>query len=886
MENATPMLRQYLEIKKLYPGTLLFFRLGDFYELFNEDAITGSRELQITLTARHKDSPNPIPMCGVPHHAAASYISRLVRKGYRIAICEQAEPATKGTKLVRREVVRVITPGTAVDEQLIDSAESVFLAVVCSEGDTHGAAFLDVSTGMFSATQVAGPRSWDQICESLESFTPREILCPNALARQVRQRFFGSDMAAQLPGMTGDSVSGDASGRAVTELEDHFFATADAASVLNRQFRVNALDGFGLAGRTQAIRAAGAALKYAQETQKAAAEHITDISYFESSDAMVLDPVTLRNLEIVDARGETNHTLFYILNNSITSMGSRLLKSWLVRPSIKRGEIQTRQAAVTELADTMLREKIRFLLKKVADLERLIGRLNLNAASARDLLALNQSLSQVPDVNHSLADVSSLLLQVLNENIFEQPELTDLIGRAIVDEPPLNLSDGGTIRDGFSTELDELRNISRSAKQTIAGFEEHEKERTGISNLKVRFNNVFGYYIEISKGNAAKAPADYERRQTLTNAERFTTPQLKEWEARVLGAEEKIIALEAELFNEVRETVRAETHRLQSTARALATLDVLAALAETAASRNYVAPSLHDGDEIEIKAGRHAVVESALRDSFVPNDIYLNNSTDRLLIVTGANMGGKSTILRQIALIQIMAQIGSYVPASFARLPIIDRIWTRVGASDDLASGRSTFMVEMTETAAILHNSTARSLILLDEIGRGTSTFDGLSIAWAVAEYLHNSPEHSAKTLFATHYHELTELAENLPGAKNYQLAATEHAGDVVFLHKLQKGKASKSYGIAVARLAGLPVSVIERAKDVLTRLERYELAVFADEKKSGLGAAAAAKVASQVSLFAMTNENAIDELRTVDIDDLSPEESKAFLHQMKRKII
>jgi DNA mismatch repair protein MutS len=492
----------------------------------------------------------------------------------------------------------------------------------------------------------------------------------------------------------------------------------------------------------------------------------------------------------------------------------------------------------------------------------------------------------VPDVNTSLADVNSLLLQVLNENIFEQPELTSLIERAIADEPPLNLSDGGTIRDGFNTELDELRNISRSAKQTIAAFEEQEKSRTGISNLKVRFNNVFGYYIEISKGNASRAPEDYERRQTLANAERFTTPQLKEWEAKVLGAEEKIIALEATIFNEVREKVRSETQRLQSTARALATLDVLASLAETAAVRNYVAPTLHDGDEIEIKGGRHPVVEASLRDSFVPNDIYLNNSTDRLLIVTGANMGGKSTILRQIALIQIMAQIGSYVPASFARLPIIDRVWTRVGASDDLASGRSTFMVEMTETAAILHNSTPRSLILLDEIGRGTSTFDGLSIAWAVAEYLHNSPDHSAKTLFATHYHELTELAENLPGAKNYQLAATEHDGDVVFLHKLQKGKASKSYGIAVARLAGLPVSVIERAKDVLTRLERYELAVFADEKKSGLGAAAAAKAASQVSLFAMTNENAIDELRSVDVDDLSPEESKAFLHQMKRKII
>lgn len=887
MENATPMLRQYLDIKKLYPGTLLFFRLGDFYELFNEDAITGSRELQITLTARHKDSPNPIPMCGVPHHAAASYIARLVRKGYRIAICEQSEPATKGTKLVKREVVRVITPGTAVDQQLLDSGESAFLAVICSDGDTYGAALLDVSTGAFSATQVSGSGSWEQIAECVESFAPREILCPSAIARQVRETFLGTEVSTALPGMNSDALAGDADGRAVTELDENFFDAVNASSALIEQFKVRELDGFGLAGKVQAITAAGAGLKYAKDTQRAAAEHITDISYFESRDSMILDPVTLRNLEIVETRGETaGRTLFHILNKSITSMGSRLLKSWLVRPSIKRSEIQTRLAAVTELGDTMLREKIRFLLKKVADLERLIGRLNLNAASARDLIALSQSLSQVPDVNASLADVNSLLLQVLNENIFEQPELTSLIERAIADEPPLNLADGGTIRDGFNSELDELRTISRSAKQTIAAFEEREKSRTGISNLKVRFNNVFGYYIEISKGNASRAPEDYERRQTLANAERFTTPQLKEWEAKVLGAEEKIIALEAMIFNEVREKVRSETQRLQSTARALATLDVLAALAETAASRNYVAPTLHDGDEIEIKAGRHPVVEASLRDSFVPNDIYLNNSTDRLLIVTGANMGGKSTILRQIALIQIMAQIGSYVPASFARLPVIDRVWTRVGASDDLASGRSTFMVEMTETAAILHNSTPRSLILLDEIGRGTSTFDGLSIAWAVAEYLHNSPDHSAKTLFATHYHELTELAENLPGAKNYQLAATEHDDDVVFLHKLQKGKASKSYGIAVARLAGLPVSVIERAKDVLTRLERYELAVFADEKKSGLGAAAAAKAASQVSLFAMTNENAIDELRSVDVDDLSPEESKAFLHQMKRKII
>ena len=885
MENATPMLRQYLEIKQLYPGTLLFFRLGDFYELFNEDALTGSRELQITLTARQKDSPNPIPMCGVPHHAAAGYIARLVKKGYRVAICDQAEPAAKGTKLVKREVVRVITPGTAVDPQLLEGSDSIYLASICGDGTTFGAALLDVSTGQFTATQISGPNAWTSICECVESYSPREIVCPQGMNAEVALAFGAAVQNAELPGLSdGRSSTG---GVTITPIDGIFFDVRDAESTLTRQFNVRELTGFALTGRPEAVRAAGGALRYAQDTQKAAAEHISGIGYFESQDSMILDAVTLRNLEIVETRGEVaGRSLFSVIDETITSMGARLLKAWLVRPSIKRNEIQTRLAAVTELGDAMLRDRVRFLLKEVADLERLVGRVNLGTASARDLLALNRSMSQVPDINASLSDTTSLLLQVLNENIFPLPELTDLITRAIADEPPVNLADGGTIRDGFNEELDELRNISRSAKQTIAAFEEQEKARTGIGNLKVRFNNVFGYYIEISKGNAARAPEDYERRQTLANAERFTTPQLKEWEAKVLGAEEKIIALEAEIFNDVRSRVRAETHRLQSTARALATLDVLASLAETAARRNYVAPTLHDGDEIEIKGGRHPVVEAALRDSFVPNDAYLNNSTDRLLIVTGANMGGKSTILRQIALIQVMAQIGSFVPASFARLPIIDRVWTRVGASDDLASGRSTFMVEMTETAAILNNATPRSLILLDEIGRGTSTFDGLSIAWAVAEYLHNSPEHSAKTMFATHYHELTELAESLPGAKNYQLTATERSGEVVFLHKLEKGKASKSYGIAVARLAGLPANVIERAKDVLSRLERYELAVFADDKRTGLGAAAAAKAAAQVSLFAITNESAIDELRTMDIDNLSPEESKALLGEIKSKIV
>ncbi len=891
MQDATPMLRQYLDIKKLYPGTLLMFRLGDFYELFNEDAVIGARELQITLTARHKDSKNPIPMCGVPHHAAANYISKLVRKGYRVAICEQAEPASKGTKLVRREVVRVVTPGTAVDPQLIDNKEAVYLASVCETGETLGAAFLELSTGEFVSTQITGGDRWAKLRELLDGYSPRELLFPAELAKEIEQNFGGPDRRNSLP-VTHPAETATASivrneTFSLTMLENADFELRDGEALLCSQFKARELTGFGLGGKPAAVRAAAACLRYAHFTQKAAAEHVAEIKHFESSDCLVLDQLTLRNLEVVQSRNEsTKQTLFDVIDETVTGMGGRLLRSWLLRPSLKRSEIETRQAAVEEFQDLILRDKVRFLMKQVADLERLVGRLNLGSATARDLLALASTLAQTPELNKSIVDARSLLIQVLSENIFELPELRTLIGSAIVDDPPANLSDGGTIKAGFNAELDEVRDLSTDAKRLIAEFEESERERTGIGNLKIRFNNVFGYFIEVSKANAARVPEDYQRRQTLTNAERFTTPRLKEWEAKVLGAEERMLELEAELFQQIRSQVKEETHRLQTTARALATLDALAALAETAAKRAYVRPVLHDGDEIEIKNGRHPVVEAYLSDSFIPNDLYLNNSTDRLLVVTGANMGGKSTVLRQAALIQILAQTGSFVPAISARLPIVDRIWTRVGASDDLASGRSTFMVEMTETAAILHSATPRSLILLDEIGRGTSTFDGLSIAWAVAEYLHNSPEHSAKTIFATHYHELTELAENLPGAKNYQMAASERDGEVVFLHKLQQGTATKSYGIAVARLAGLPLSVLDRAKDVLAKLEKYELAVFSDDASNGLKAAAARGSIAQVSLFAVNNESAVDELRNINVDSLSGDESKELLTSLKSRII
>ena len=888
MQNATPMLRQYLEIKKSYPGTILFFRLGDFYEMFNEDALVGSRELKITLTARQKDSPNPIPMCGIPYHAAAGYISRLVRKGYRVAICEQAEPAGKGVKLVKREVVRVITPGTSIDDQLGGSRNSTYLAAVCGSGESYGAAVLELSTGEFHVTQITGPQAWAKLCEQLECFGPAEILFPVSFERFIKDSISGTGRGqTELIDINSPNSSNSGDGPTLTALDENEFDLSGCIAGLTSHFRVKELRGFGLEERDEAIRAAGACLRYVKHTQKSAAEHISEIKYFETNEFMVLDAVTLRNLEILEGRNDNNkHTLFNVIDETITGMGCRLLRAWLSRPSIKRAEIQTRQAAVEELTDFILRDKIRFLLKEVADLERLVGRLNLGNCTPRDLLALCKSIGQAPLINRELSDSRSLLLQVLSENIFEFPELIDLICRSIVEEPPINLADGGVIKDGYDAELDELRSISRSGKQTIASFEEAERERAGIPTLKVRFNNVFGYYIEISKAQLARVPEDYERKQTLANAERFTTPQLKGWEQKVLGAEERIVQLEAEIFSKVREVAKAETAKLQATARAIATLDALAALAETATKRNYVCPVLHDGDEIEIKSGRHPVVEAFIGESFVPNDLYLNNSTDRLLIVTGPNMGGKSTVLRQAALIQVLAQIGSFVPAGSARLPVVDRVWTRVGASDDLASGRSTFMVEMTETAAILNNATPRSLILLDEIGRGTSTFDGLSIAWAVAEYLHNAADRSAKTIFATHYHELTELAEHLPGAKNYQITASEKDGEVVFLHKLVKGKASKSYGIAVAKLAGLPSSVIERARDVLGKLEKYELAVFADEDQKGRAMAAGKRAASQVSLFAISNEAAIDELRTVPIETLSPEQSKDLLLSLKSKIV
>ncbi|HET9532258.1 MAG TPA: DNA mismatch repair protein MutS, partial [Blastocatellia bacterium] len=729
-----------------HPGTLLFFRLGDFYELFFDDAIIGSKELEITLTARHRERGTPIPMCGVPYHAASGYIAKLVRKGYRVAICDQTEDPKKATKLVRREVVRIITPGTAIDSQLLDARENNYLASVFGSGHGMAVAFLDLSTGEFLVTEFGGDSSWQQTLEQLDSFGPREIIFPKSLEPLFKTGSSTAERAEQGPEQNSNSTGVFAlssSQPSLNPLDEWEFAYQHARDLMLSHFEVASLDGFGLGGRDLAVTAAGAALHYVRETQKADAAHITGVSFFEPNEYLILDSPTVRNLELVEALdGSRARTLLGVLDETMTGMGSRLLKQALLRPSMKIGELRARLDAVEEFKTAIiLRDRLRTELKKVSDLERLMGRISMGRATPRDLAALKISADSIPDIKELLGDATSSLLEVLTESLDELEDIRDLIGASIEEEPPANMADGGYIRAGYSKELDELREIAASSKSVIAQIESRERARSGIASLKVKFNNVFGYFIEISKSNIKSVPAHYERRQTLSNAERYTTPELKEYETKVLGAEEKISELEQGLFANVRQAVAVETKRVQSVAQALALLDMLLSLAEAAARRNYCRPQLTEDDEIWIKSGRHPVIEAS-GERFIPNDTYLNNSTNRLLIITGPNMGGKSVFLRQTALITIMAQIGSFVPADEARVAMIDRIFTRVGASDSLARGRSTFMVEMTETANILNTATPRSLVLLDEVGRGTATFDGLSLAWAIAEYLHDNPQH------------------------------------------------------------------------------------------------------------------------------------------------
>ncbi len=891
-EPSTPLMRQYAAIKKEHPTALLLFRLGDFYELFFDDAVVAARELQITLTSRNKEKGMAIPMCGVPYHAAEGYISKLIRRGFKVAICEQMEDPRFAKKLVRREVTRVVTPGTAADSSL-GSEENNFLAAVASVGERVGFAALDLSTGEFRATEFAGESAARRIQEELEQLRPRELLYASS-APLLEPRKSTSAGVLTSPGQlaTGAGTLTNISSvcPAETPLDDWIFAPDHAVPLLENHFGVLSLEGFGLAGKPAAASAAGAILYYIRSTQRGTLQHVDRIGFYERQNCLVLDAVTVRNLELIEplfAGTDAGVTLFRGLDATVTPMGKRLLRAWMLRPSLDRSEIEGRLDAVAaQVKDVVQREELRRALEGILDLERLLSRVTLETANPRDVLALAASLARIPQVRKGLAGLSAARLDALHGLIDELRDLREKIERTIVEEPPLTLSDGGVIAAGVDKDLDDLRDLSRNSKQYLAQVEQRERERTGIGSLKVKFNSVFGYYIEISKANQHLAPSDYERKQTLVNAERYTTPELKEYESKILDAQEKIVEIERRLFAELRTAIAAEAKRIRQTALALAEVDVLACLAHVAALRNYCRPKFaaqpEDGEDLEIVDGRHPVIEqqelAAGSERFVPNDLFLNSSTHNIVVLTGPNMGGKSTYLRQAALIVILAQMGSFVPARAAKLGIVDRVFTRIGASDNLARGRSTFMVEMTETAAILHTATPRSLILLDEVGRGTATYDGLAIAWAAIEYLHSRVH--AKTLFATHYFELTELADQLSGVKNYHVSVKETGGGVVFLRKVEPGAADKSYGIEVAKLAGLPNEVVVRAREVLAEHESAE-----HRLSEQLTPGSQPERPAQLTIFTPLSQPVLEKLREADLNRMTPLEALNLLAELKKEI-
>lgn len=900
MEPSTPLMRQYSAIKKDHPSALLFFRLGDFYEMFFDDAVLAAKELEITLTSRNKEKGVAIPMCGVPYHAAEGYIAKLIRRGYKVAICDQMEDPRQAKKLVRREVTRVLTPGTA--DAALNSEENNFLAAIVAvqelqpadkstgreRGKTRntraGFAALDLSTGEFRATEFEGTGSnggdaLRRIENELEQLRPKEVLYASSapLFEQAQRVETANSAHPRAPGPAP---------WALTPLEDWIFAADHALPLLENHFGVLSLEGFGLAGKSAAAAAAGAILYYVRSTQRGASslDHIDRIGFYERQSSLVLDAVTVRNLELIEplfSASDAGMTLLRSLDETRTAMGKRLLRAWMLRPSLDASEINSRLDAVEELTkQTIIREELREGLAGVLDLERLLSRVTLETANPRDLVALAASLGKIPAIRASLGGLPAPRLGSLHASIDELSDLREMIERTVVAEPPLSLSDGGVISGKVDAELDELRELSRNGKQFLAQMEERERERTGISSLKVRFNSVFGYYLEISKSNLHLVPADYERRQTLVNAERFSTPELKQYEAKILDAQEKIVEIERRIFSELRTAIAGEARRIRQTALALAEVDVLASFSHTALLRNYSRPELDGSSDIEIVGGRHPVIEQQATGPtgnvrFVPNDLYLNSTTHTILVLTGPNMGGKSTYLRQTALIVIMAQMGSFVPAAKARVGIVDRIFTRIGASDNLARGRSTFMVEMTETAAILNTATPRSLILLDEVGRGTATYDGLAIAWAAIEYLHARTR--AKTLFATHYFELTDLAELLEGVKNYHVAVNETGTGIVFLRKVEPGAADRSYGIEVAKLAGLPEEVIGRAREVLAEHERFETQL---NMKLGDSPPRA-----QLTIFTPLSQPVLERVRETDLNRLTPLEALNLLAELKAEI-
>jgi DNA mismatch repair protein MutS len=877
MDSLTPMLRQYREIKAEHPDAILMFRLGDFYEMFYDDALVASRALSLTLTARGRGTRNEAPMCGVPYHAADAYIARLIRQGHRVAVCDQVEDARAARGIVRRAVTRVVSPGTLTDPAQLQPREPNYIAALAAAPDRAaiGCAFLDLSTGDLRVAEHRGARAAAAIAERFAAFRPREILIPEGVAAP---ELLPAELLEGVP---------------VRAVPSWTLARDAAYRTLIERLGTATLEGYGCEDRPLLIGAAGGLVRYLQDTHKADLRHVTRLAVLEEGGDMVLDAVTRRTLEIVEnARdGSRDGTLLAVLDRSATAMGGRLLRDWILRPLLSVRAIDERLDAVGLLVERPAeRAALRAVLERVHDLERLLARCSLGTANARDLLALRDSLAALPAVA-SLA--IALETPLLGRTVLEVDVLGDLHARlaaAVADDPPATLREGGLLRDGYHAELDALRAIRRDGRAVLASIETRERARTGIASLKVRYNKVFGYYLEVSNANRALVPADYERRQTLVGAERYTTPELKEYEARVVTAQERIETLEYDLFAALRDEVTAAAPRLTRTARALAALDALAALAEAAAEHRYARPRVGDGLRLRIVEGRHPVVERLLRDErFVPNDCLLDPGDRQILILTGPNMGGKSTYLRSVALIALMAQAGSFVPAAEAEIGLVDRIFSRVGASDNLARGQSTFLVEMIETANILNNATPRSLVLLDEVGRGTSTFDGLSIAWSVAEHLHDTPAVAARTLFATHYHEMVELALLKPRVKNLTMAVREWNDSIVFLRKVVEGAADRSYGIQVARLAGLPRDVIERAREVLANLEREELSRDGRPKLAGRPAASGAggEVASpaQLGLFAPEEDPVVQALRGAAIDRMTPLEALNFLADLKTRL-
>jgi len=844
--TVTPLRKQYLRVKQKYPEAIVFFRLGDFYETFDEDAKVASRELDVVLTSREMGKGQRVPMAGIPHHALDNYLAKLINRGYKVAICEQLTPPGKG--LVERDVIRVVTPGTVVEPNLLKSKSNNYLASLVIADKEAGIAYVDITTSEFATTQLPS----EKVLPELERLQPSEVLIPE-----------DAQDYAQLPFI-------------ITRLDDYWFDLEIAQEALLEHFGVATLEGYGCARLPLAIRAAGALIHYVKETQKETLPQLSKLSTYSTDSFMTLDGQTIRNLELFQGGrwGETAHSLLSIIDLTKTPMGGRLLKNWLGHPLLDLNELNRRQEAVAWFyQNNLARRKVISLLSDIADLERLVNRVSSGRVMPRELLTLRTSLEKVADLKAAMAEAEAPIASGLSAELKPCPEIVDLISRAIADEPG-DLEQGGVIKEGFSSELDEIRRNSRQAKQYLASLEQRERQRTGIKSLKVGYNRVFGYYIEISRANLSLVPSDYIRKQTLAEAERFFTPELKEYESLILNAQEKIAGLETAIFRQVCQQISAASEQILASARAIAQIDVLCSLAEVAVRSGYMRPTLTNGDVIDIKQGRHPIVEQSIgRDNFVPNDTYLSNKDTQLVILTGPNMSGKSTYLRQVALIVLMAQIGSFVPADSATIGIVDRIFTRIGAQEDLAAGQSTFMVEMTEAANILNNATPRSLIILDEIGRGTSTYDGLSIAWAVAEYIHNHPKLGAKTLFATHYHELVDLADILPRVKNFNVAVAEKGGKVIFLHKIVPGGTDRSYGIHVAQLAGLPKSVIVRAQEVLVELEG---------RASKRGKVPRHIAAIQIPLFSK-GSRLVDEITRLDIDSLSPLEAITKLYELKQ---